>query len=30
MFPLMTAGHGWFVYGRKRISEREVDPQADD
>jgi len=31
---LMTAGHGWFVYGRKPISgseiKREINPQDDD
>jgi len=33
-YALITAGHGWFVYGRKPISEseirREINPQADD
>ena len=33
-FVLMTAGHGWFVYGRKPVLEseikREIDPQAAD
>jgi hypothetical protein len=33
-YAVMTAGHGWFVYGRKPISDRgadrEIDPQADD
>jgi hypothetical protein len=33
-YALITAGHGWFVYGRKPISgseiKREINPQADD
>ena len=35
-YALMTAGHGWFVYGRKPISAsqtervREINPQAGD
>ena len=33
-YTLITAGHGWFVYGRKPISEseikREITPQAGD
>ncbi len=33
-YALITAGHGWFVYGHQPISEseikREINPQADD
>jgi hypothetical protein len=33
-YALMTAGHGWLVYGRQPISgsgtEREINPLADD
>ncbi len=33
-YALITAGHGWFVYGRQPISEgeikREINPQADE
>ena len=33
-YALITAGHGWFVYGRQPIAEgeikREIIPQADD
>ena len=31
-YALITAGHGWFVYGRKPVSgseiEREIERQA--
>ena len=33
-YALMTAGHGWLVYGRKPISEseteREINPRGGD